>query len=699
MMATALADAPRLGPRPGRPSWSLRRRIVSTLAAALVITILTLFAQREAVTGSSSRAQVRQEAATTWSDSTKAPSSQRASTRSPQHRRHRKKHGKAHGQPLALRSSPPSFPPPQPPLLPSQHSSLADDRAINDVGIAQLASSTSPATLIEWVSDANASSWCTQVAKLHVVVPRRSWGSLPASAQLRWVADGCDHVVGRTRGASSRRRGRRHSAAGRASRPAVSVSRVGSGDGDGAEGADGAARGDDEIVGLGAAETGGGTAAVEVGGTEATTGAVQSAVEECTSMRDRHGVRPGVSWGSLPAAQQQRWQRLDCDKSDPTVEEKRRVEATYLAEYSTRLSEALLARPAERRIVRTDGGNSSQGGGSGRPGQPIQGRRTVMSICVCTTSRHTSATTLSDLALFSIMLPSLHQSLEGGGRASPGRTGSLRRHRASRAAGAASDGRGSGGGGSDGGGGMLGSRWRSWVGSLAGGDGDSGSSDAAGRVFEFWLYVLYDAGDPFYDNSSREAEVREWLGENMVRPLGALGVTLRFALLRFDNVLRKPGPAFNFMMAAAAQDGADYLYRVNDDTQFVGKGWAAAAVRVLRGYSPPDVGVVGPRCDEGNTRILTHDLVHRTHLDIFEHYYPPVFSDWWMDDWITKVYGTSRTHRATFRVRHHTGYQGTRYEVDQSHEARLQSELQVGRQRIERWLQRQRGGRGRVPME
>jgi hypothetical protein len=64
------------------------------------------------------------------------------------------------------------------------------------------------------------------------------------------------------------------------------------------------------------------------------------------------------------------------------------------------------------------------------------------------------------------------------------------------------------------------------------------------------------------------------------------------------------------MMAAAAEDGADYLYRINDDTEFV-TPWVGLALSALRGYSPPNVGVVGPICREGNTRIITHDLVHR----------------------------------------------------------------------------------------
>ena len=32
--------------------------------------------------------------------------------------------------------------------------------------------------------------------------------------------------------------------------------------------------------------------------------------------------------------------------------------------------------------------------------------------------------------------------------------------------------------------------------------------------------------------------------------------------------------------------------------------------------------------------MITHDFVHKTHMRVFKTYYPPVLSDWWMDDWI-----------------------------------------------------------------
>jgi hypothetical protein len=47
---------------------------------------------------------------------------------------------------------------------------------------------------------------------------------------------------------------------------------------------------------------------------------------------------------------------------------------------------------------------------------------------------------------------------------------------------------------------------------------------------------------------------------------------------------------------------------------------------------------------------MTHDLVHKTHMEIFDMYYPAVLSDWWMDDWISKVYGKTRTQKGPFKV-------------------------------------------------
>ncbi len=144
---------------------------------------------------------------------------------------------------------------------------------------------------------------------------------------------------------------------------------------------------------------------------------------------------------------------------------------------------------------------------------------------------------------------------------------------------------------------------------------------------------------------------------------------------------------FNEMMQHAYKDGAEYLVRINDDTEFVTSGWITRAVEALRGYDPPNVGVVGPICKQGNTAILTHDIVHRTHLEIFDTYYPEVFSAWWVDDWITKVYAPGRsTQLKNWEVKHHMNKHGTQYAVQHKEGRLLTEELAKGKRRVVAWL-------------
>jgi hypothetical protein len=93
----------------------------------------------------------------------------------------------------------------------------------------------------------------------------------------------------------------------------------------------------------------------------------------------------------------------------------------------------------------------------------------------------------------------------------------------------------------------------------------------------------------------------------------------------------KPAWAQNDAAMAAFKEGAaDYVLRTNDDTILPSKqGWETLLIRDLRSRRPvPNLGVVGPSCKEGNTRILTHDFVHRTHVVIHGFYYPRVFPTW-----------------------------------------------------------------------
>jgi hypothetical protein len=152
---------------------------------------------------------------------------------------------------------------------------------------------------------------------------------------------------------------------------------------------------------------------------------------------------------------------------------------------------------------------------------------------------------------------------------------------------------------------------------------------------------------------------------------------------------------------------------VSDDTEFITGEWTSLAVSALSGLSPPNVGVVGPVCDQGNNAILTHDFVHVNHWRIFGYYYPPVFDNWWIDDWITRVYKvcmcllcfvlrggrvlfvacpmvcpvirlhgsmSSQSPRTlivrSWHVVHHTSAHGTRYSVNQKQKDSLLPSIQ-----------------------
>jgi hypothetical protein len=101
--------------------------------------------------------------------------------------------------------------------------------------------------------------------------------------------------------------------------------------------------------------------------------------------------------------------------------------------------------------------------------------------------------------------------------------------------------------------------------------------------FEYRIYAAYDAGDLFYDRPRRRAAVRRWFAAAVAGPAQARGAEARLALLRFGNVLRRPGPAANFAAAAAWADGAEYVYRLDDDMVLEG-AWTSRCKKINHLY-------------------------------------------------------------------------------------------------------------------
>lgn len=206
--------------------------------------------------------------------------------------------------------------------------------------------------------------------------------------------------------------------------------------------------------------------------------------------------------------------------------------------------------------------------------------------------------------------------------------------------------------------------------------------------FRYTIVVGYDEGDKWWDLRNGARLAAEWF-DKFRKTRVRKNIDVNLELTRVSNTVRKPGPVFAAITMRAYELGADFIYRVNDDTELAAP-WATKFAQALTALN--NIGVVGPYCKQGNRRILTHDFTHRSHMDIFDKtYYPPQLSDWWMDDWISMVYGPDRTWRADdVEVVHHTEQHGQRYKVDKSHVFLLEDLVAQGRTAIRSYLTRRR---------
>jgi hypothetical protein len=191
--------------------------------------------------------------------------------------------------------------------------------------------------------------------------------------------------------------------------------------------------------------------------------------------------------------------------------------------------------------------------------------------------------------------------------------------------------------------------------------------------FSIQVYVAYDSVDNFYTKSL-----------NRIAIISTCQFNLTF--ISITKRVRNKIP-FNAIARVAMSMGSDFFVRINDDSEFVSAGWISEGIRTLESFVPRYVGVVGPNCPDGNTKILTHDMVHRTHLDIFGDYYPDVFDNFFVDDWISSVYGANRTKKiVSWLVRHHTQKHGTRYRVRVKKIFHLNTTIITGQRKIQDYL-------------
>lgn len=200
----------------------------------------------------------------------------------------------------------------------------------------------------------------------------------------------------------------------------------------------------------------------------------------------------------------------------------------------------------------------------------------------------------------------------------------------------------------------------------------------------YHFYLAYDVSDPVFGNQELLSAFNDaFYSVGQLLCPRSLNISIHFIQCSHQG---HPAWAQNDAMIEAYLDGVEYFYRVNDDSILQSSGWVEAFINTLAGYDPKNIGVVGPRHIGGNEQILTYDFVHRTHVELFGFYYPRVFTDWYADDWVTKVYAPERMTKLSHIQLKHTMTLGQRYRNDFSIYPKLESQLTKDKQTLTRYL-------------
>lgn len=192
--------------------------------------------------------------------------------------------------------------------------------------------------------------------------------------------------------------------------------------------------------------------------------------------------------------------------------------------------------------------------------------------------------------------------------------------------------------------------------------------------YHYNFYLAYDSNDAVFSQHDLLVAFQNTFDSVKNVKCSSISMALHFVECHHTG---HPAWAQNDAMMEAYLDGAEYFYRVNDDSRMQSSGWTQVFVDRLAAYEPPNVGVVGPKHSGGNELILTYDFVHRTHVDVFGFYYPRVFTDWYADDWITKVYLPDHSTKIRTILLVHTMKLGQRYKNDYSILPKLGERLKI----------------------
>jgi len=165
--------------------------------------------------------------------------------------------------------------------------------------------------------------------------------------------------------------------------------------------------------------------------------------------------------------------------------------------------------------------------------------------------------------------------------------------------------------------------------------------DALHPGFAYRLHLVYDSDDAVYADATNRAAAGGAV-MSMVLPAaagrrlqgqtpltGAIDLSVHWQIC--GDCSGKPARAHSNAAVAAVMEGAEYVFRVNDDTGMPpDASWTQVMIDELTQRRPvPNLGVTGPDFEfPVETPVLSHDFTHRLHIATHGWHYPPSLPDW-----------------------------------------------------------------------
>ena len=170
--------------------------------------------------------------------------------------------------------------------------------------------------------------------------------------------------------------------------------------------------------------------------------------------------------------------------------------------------------------------------------------------------------------------------------------------------------------------------------------------------FHYSFYVAYDHDDPYLADT-RVVEIFQKIFDTYSKTNCAKNRTIVELQMVLCNYSGRVAWAQNDALMAAYRDNFAYYYMLNDDTKILSQHWTEALVNNLAQRKWPNFGVTGPRHFGDDRCVMTHNFVHKTHIDLFSFFYPRLFKTWHADEWIMRLYNPWYTKESLDAVVRH----------------------------------------------